>query len=342
MRAASTQRRGAESDAGGRVSTVAWSCEQLPDLSGKRALVTGAASGLGLETALGLAARGANVLLADRNLEGGAAALARLRSELPAARAELLPLDLADLSMVGRFADELNMRQEPLDILVNNAGILPPLQRRTTVDGFEMKFGINVLGHFALNGRLLPSLLKSSAARVVWVSSLVHRHARIDFNDLQSESNYAHQRVYNQAKLACLVLALEMQRRCAAAGVGIVSLAAHPGVARTALGASRNGQVRRTLVDHIADFGLWAALKFFGQDPDRGARSMLWAAAAEGVEGGQFFGPRGIGEMSGDPVRVQASAPALDSAQAGRLWSMCEQLTGVSYGALQRDRGVKE
>lgn len=320
---------------------MAWSRAQLPDLGGKRALVTGAASGLGLETALGLAACGATVLLADRNLEGGATALARIRAELPQAEVEFLPLDLADLSVIRRFADHLNARHQPLDILVNNAGILPPLQRRTTVDGFELKFGINVLGHFALTGLLLPALLKSPAARVVWVSSLVHRHARIDFDDLQSERSYAHQRVYNQAKLACLVLALELQRRCAAAGVGITALAAHPGVARTALGASRSGQVRRKLVDHLADLGLWVALKFLGQDQDRGARPLLWAAAASDAGGGQFFGPRGLGEMAGEPVPVRPSAPALDTAVGQRLWTRCEQLTGVGYDTLRDNGGVR-
>jgi NAD(P)-dependent dehydrogenase (short-subunit alcohol dehydrogenase family) len=313
------------------MSTLDWCSKNLPDLSGKHALVTGAAGGLGYETAVGLASRGARVILADINKEGGNAAVERIRAQLPQARVEFRALDLADLASVRGFANAFSAATGPLDILVNNAGILPPLQRRTTKDGFELKFGINVLGHFALTGLLLPSLLKSPAARVVWVSSLVHRHAQIDFDDLQAERSYAPQRAYNQAKLACLILALELQGRAEAAGVRIAGLAAHPGVAKTPLGDSRKGQARQGLTDHLTDFAFWVAMNIFSQPQDRGALPILQAAAAAAAKGGEFYGPDGFGEMRGLPTRVQASKPALDPQVRRRLWAECERLTGVTY-----------
>ncbi len=313
------------------MSTLVWARAQLPDLGGRRALVTGAASGLGYETALGLAACGAQVLLSDRNVEGGMAALARIRQTLPGAALNFAALDLGDLAQVRTFAAEQRARGEPLDLLINNAGLLPPLQRATTRDGFELKFGVNVLGHFALTGALLPALLRSRAPRVVWVSSLVHRHARIDFDDLNAERSYAHQRAYNQAKLACLMLAMETQARAEAAGLALTATAAHPGVSRTSIGDSRRGQQRRSLTDHLADLGFWIAMRWFSQGPGQGARSILYAAAAEAAEGGGFYGPEGIGEMRGNPRRVRISAPAKSLEQRRRLWSACEALTAQPY-----------
>ncbi|HEY1077918.1 MAG TPA: oxidoreductase [Fontimonas sp.] len=317
-------------------TTAAWSQTTLPDLRGKRALVTGAASGLGLETAIGLAVRGAEVIIADRNVAGGEAAVAAILALEPAARVSFLALDLAELAKVRAFASRLLDDGRPLDILINNAGILPPLQRRTTADGFELKFGINVLGHFALTGLLLPALLAAPAARVVWVSSLVHRNGVLNFDDLQAAARYQHQRVYNQAKLACLVLAMEMQSRLAHAGLDAAALAAHPGVARTALGASRNGQPRLTLVDRLADLGFWVAMRWFSQAPDRAARPVLIAAADPKARGGEFYGPDGLGEFAGEPKKVKPSAPALDVATRQRLWNACEQMTGVRYLALEQ------
>ncbi len=313
------------------MSQLQWCQTRLADLSGRRALVTGAASGLGFETARGLAACGAQVILADRNVDGGHAALARIRDQLPTAALEFRALDLADLASVRGFATALLGDGRPLDIVVNNAGILPPLQRRTSVDGFELKFGINVLGHFALDGLLLPALCASPAARVVWVSSLVHRHGRLDFSDLHAQHRYTPQRAYNQAKLACLVLALELQQRAQAAGSRLAALAAHPGVARTALGASRAGQPRRRLSDHLADAAMWAAMRYCGQEQDRGARPLLYAAAGADALGGEFWGPDGWGEMAGAPRRVRPSPPALDAMTRQRLWAACEQMTGVRY-----------
>ena len=317
------------------MNTLDWCRRNLPDLSGRRALVTGAASGLGLETAAGLAAMGAQVILADRNVEGGEAARDRIRAQSFGARVEFRPLDLANLGEIRRFAEALCSDGEPLDILVNNAGILPPLQRRVTADGFELKFGINVLGHYALDGLLLESLQRSAAPRVVWVSSLVHRHARIDFDDLQNERDYEPQRAYNQAKLACLVLALEQQARVQKAGLALSVLAAHPGVARTGLGDARATEQRMRMRDHMEAAALWVAMKWLSQPPGRGALPILYAAAATQARAGGFYGPDGFGEMKGEPVEVKPSKPALDHALRERLWRECERLTGVQYAALR-------
>lgn len=313
------------------VEVADWGREHLPDLQGRRILVTGAAAGLGFETAAGLAARGASVLLADRNIEGGAAAVARIQALAPTASVAFHPLDLADLAAVRHFASTLLKEGRPLAGLVNNAGILPPLQRRTTQDGFELKFGINVLGHYALTGLLLPLLKQSSAARVVWVSSLVHKRAQIAFDDLHSTRHYEPQRAYNQAKLACLMLALELDVRARDAGCPLAGIAAHPGIARTALGESRKGQDRRGLHDHATDFAFWIAMRWLSQPQSRGALSILYAIASNRAHGGGFYGPDGIAEMRGHPTAVPASKPALDIAQRQRLWQACEQLTGVIY-----------
>lgn len=310
---------------------TAWCEDNLPDLGGKTALVTGAASGLGYETAAGLALKGAQVILADINVEGGRAAADRLRQQQPGAQAAFRAVDLANLASVRGFATALAGDGRAIDILVNNAGILPPLQRRQTVDGFELKFGINVLGHFALTGLLLPVLRKSPSARVVWVSSLVHRHAAINFDDLNAAHDYAPQRAYNQAKLACLMLALELQARTQVAGLPLSSLAAHPGVAKTPLGDSRKGQARTGITEYLTDAAFWVAMNIVSQPQDRGALPILQAAAAATAKGGEFYGPDGLGEMRGLPKRVQPSAPALDASQRQRLWADCERLTGITY-----------
>ena len=310
-------------------AALAWIDTHLPSLGGRRALVTGAASGLGLETALGLARRGAHLLIADRNVPGGESAVRRVREA--GGSAEFVELDLGDLAAIRACAQALNAQAQPLDILVNNAGILPPLQRASTRDGFELKFGINVLGHFALSGLLLPSLRRSAQARVVWVSSLVHRRAQLDFDDLNAERRYLHQRAYDQAKLACLVLAMELHERCRVSAPQVASLAAHPGIARTAIGDSRRGQRRTNLLDHLADFGFWIAMRFLSQPQELGALPLLLAAAGEQAVSGEFYGPDGFGEMAGMPVRVKLSAPALDPAIRQRLWRECERLTGVRY-----------
>jgi len=313
------------------MSKKPWSADDLPALDGRRALVTGAASGIGYETAAALAARGAEVILADRNEIGGAVAVQRIRERWPGAHIEFRSLDLADLSLIRRFADALCAEGRPLHLLANVAGILPPVRRSTTRDGFELKFGINVLGHFALTGRLLPLLQQAPAARVLNVSSLVQRTGRIHFDDLQAERGYEPQRAYGQAKLACLMLALELHERARAAGSTLQSLAAHPGIARTALGSDRRQQSGHRWRDRLEERIQALVFRWLGQSPAEGALPLLYAAADPAAESGGFYGPDGFGEFRGTPTAVRPSNAALDGEARRRLWSCCEQLTGLRY-----------
>ena len=292
-----------------------------------RALVTGAASGLGLELSRALAARGWHVILADRNADGGAAAAAALRAAGPKDSAEFRALDLASLADVRRFAAEHG--DTPLDLLVNNAGILPPLARATTADGFELAFGIALLGHYALTALLLPALKRRKASRVVTTTSLVQAWGRIDFEDLQAQGHYEPQRAYNQSKLAMLMFALELDARARAAGLPLQSLAAHPGIARTAIGAARAAEAPRRLRDRAELWALKAAMKFAGQSAAEGALPLLHAATAAAARGGEFYGPGGFAQWKGAPKRVAPSEAARDAQARARLWDAAERLTGI-------------
>ena len=298
---------------------------------GRRALVTGAASGLGFEVAGALAAAGASVVLADRDRAGGAAAVQRIRAAMPTAVLEFRPLDLASLADVRRFAGELEAQAAPLDLLVNNAGILPPLRRQQTADGFELAFGIAHLGHFALTGLLLPLLRRSAAARVVCVTSLVQAYARIDFDDLHAERGYEPQRAYNQSKLAALMFALELDARARRAGVPLQGLAAHPGVARTAIGDARLREPPRRLRDRLELWAFRAAMAWVGQAAADGARPLVHAATAPTADGGEFYGPDGFQQWRGEARRVTPSKRALDAQARARLWQESERLTGVPW-----------
>lgn len=308
-----------------------WSADDLPDLKGRRALVTGAASGIGYETAAALAAHGAEVILADRNEIGGAVAVQRIREQAPGAPVEFRALDLADLSLIRRFSETLRAEARPLHLLANVAGILPPVRRSTTRDGFELKFGINVLGHYALTGHLLPLLQKAESARVLNVSSLVQKTGRLHFDDLQAEHGYEPQRAYGQAKLACLMLALELHERARAAGSTLQSLAAHPGIARTALGSDRRQQSGHRWRDRLEERVQALVFRWLGQSSAEGALPLLYAAADPAAQSGGFYGPDGFGEFRGAPVAVRPSKAALDGDARRQLWARCEQLTGVRY-----------
>lgn len=299
---------------------ISWSLQHLPRQAGKRAVVTGANSGVGLETTRGLAALGARVVLACRDLDKGHAAADGVRQSLPGADLDVRELDLADLDSVRAFAADLD---GPVDLLVNNAGVMAIPDRRETADGFELQFGTNVLGHFALTGRLLPRLLDAPAARVVWVSSIAHRTGRIDFDDLQSHDGYDPQEAYRQSKLADLVLSVEMQRRLAAAGEDAVSVAAHPGVAATALsddmmeGSPLKAAVAGPLI-RLLTMPAW-----------RGALPSLVAAAGHDPQPGGYLGPDGFKEIWGDPAPAEIAPQALGPETGRRLWEACERLTGV-------------
>ena len=311
-----------------RVANDGWTAADLPDLGGMRAVVTGANSGLGLYTSLELARRGARVVMGVRDGERGAAAAEQIGGEVPGAALDVRTLDLADLASVRAFATLL--AAERLDLLVNNAGVMA-IPRRTTVDGFEMQFGTNHLGHFALTGLLLPALVRGELlggpARVVTVSSTLHRRGRLDRDDLMGERSYSPWRAYGQSKLANLLFMRELQRRVDAAGLRLLSVAAHPGYASTNLqlaGPRMRGSRARALFYAAGNL-------LFAQPAAHGAWPTLCAATDPGARGGEYYGPGGLAEQRGHPVLVGMSAAASDAGDAGWLWERSEELTGVSY-----------
>nr|WP_240954026.1 oxidoreductase [Solimonas marina] len=300
-------------------------------MHGRRALVTGAAAGLGREVATALAGAGAEVLLVDRDIERGTQTAGHIVAA--GGRARFAALDLGDQAAIRAFAAAHCAEHAPLDILVNNAGLLPRLDRATTRDGFELKFGVSHLGHFALTGLLLPALRRSAAARVVSVSSIVHRQGRIDFDDLQAERRYQGQRAYSQTKLACLLFALELHERAQAAGWALRSVAAHPGVARTGIGDARMTQNSRRLRDRVEVLAFRSIMRWGGQSAADGALPLLRAATDPHVRGGDFYGPAGFGEWRGPPVLVRPARHAQDRELRQRLWQASEALTGVRYSS---------
>ena len=295
----------------------------------RRVLVTGAASGIGLETALQLAQGGDHLVIADRDVEGGDAVVRRIADA--GGSAELRALDLADLADVRRFAEAEVAAGRPLDVLVNNAGILPPMVRAETRDGFELELGIAHLGHFALTGLLLPALRRSAAPRVVSVSSIAHGSGRIDLDDLQLERGYTSSKSYGATKLACLMFALELHRRASAAGSPIVSVAAHPGISKTPIAAGWESEGRRKLWDRLELLGYRLSMRLFAQTAEEGARSIVFAVNDPSAVGGAFCGPTGIGQMGGPPGVVAPRPHALDADVAAGLWEASERLTGVRF-----------
>jgi NAD(P)-dependent dehydrogenase (short-subunit alcohol dehydrogenase family) len=295
----------------------------------RRVLVTGAASGIGLETALALAGRGDHVVVADRDVAGGETTVGRIVEA--GGSGEFQELDLADLSRIRRFASEELARGAPLDVLINNAGLLPPMQRATTRDGFELELGVAHLGHFALTGLLLPALARSQRPRVVSVASLAHARGKLDLDDLQLEREYSSSRAYGAAKLACLMFALELHRRATAAGSRLVSVAAHPGISRTPIAAGWEREDRRRLADRFERWGYRLSMALFSQTAEAGGRSLVFAATEPGVTGGGYYGPTGFGQMGGPPGLVRPSRRALDPVVAAQLWEASERLTGVRY-----------
>jgi NAD(P)-dependent dehydrogenase (short-subunit alcohol dehydrogenase family) len=306
---------------------MAWTRDDIPVLRGRTALVTGANSGLGFEIAAALARRGADVLLACRDPEKGARAIDAIRSDLPGAALELVALDLADLASVRGAAAAFSAKRRALHLLVNNAGVMA-LPEGRTADGFERQLGTNHLGHFALTGLLLDPLLRGNGARVVVVSSLMHRFGRMRFDDLNGERRrYRRWGAYCDSKLANLLFAFELARRLGAAGLPIVSAAAHPGYTSTELvfgGARLEGSRWKAGIMRLGN-------RLIGQKASVGALPALYAATSPDVENGGYFGPSGPLELAGAPKKVHAAARALCAEDAARLWEASAELTGVRY-----------
>ena len=296
---------------------TAWSTADIPDQSGRVAVITGANTGLGFETAKALADKGATVVIAVRNTDKGKQAAARIGGTV-----EVQELDLTSLASIRDAADALKSRFDRIDLLINNAGVMTT-PKGTTKDNFELQFGTNHLGHFALTGLLLPSIVDVPGSRVVTVSSNGHKMGgAIHWDDLQWERSYSRMGAYTQSKLANLMFTYELERRLAPRGTTI-AVAAHPGTATTELARSLPRPIERAF--------LAAAPVLFAQKPDGGALPSLRAATDPGVLGGQYYGPDGIGQQRGNPVVVASNALSYDVAQQQRLWTVSEELTGVTF-----------
>ncbi len=294
----------------------------LPSQQGKVIVVTGANAGLGYETTLALAKKGARVVMACRSSSKARTAREALLKEAPNAELDILELDLSSLQSVRNMAAKFQAAYDRLDVLINNAGVMMPPYTRTE-DGFELQFMSNYLGHFLLTGLLLPSILKTPASRIVSLSSIIHKRGQINFEDLQSEKSYSAQNAYAQSKLACLLYAYELQRRLEKAGhTDTLSTAAHPGIATTELGRHMPRFLFALLTNTIGPF--------IAHSSREGAKPSLLAAIGEAT-GGDYFGPTGFRELKGKPGKANSSDLSKDAALAKRLWEVSEELVGLSY-----------
>ena len=302
-----------------------WTLSQMPDQAGRLAVVTGANSGLGFLTVRELARRGADVVMTARDSDRGERVLTRLRAELPGAKVVLRRLDLADLANVAAFADWLAAEGRPVDLLVNNAGVMMP-PRGLTRQGHETQFGVNHLAHFALTLHLLPLLSAAPGARVVTVSSELHRRGRIHFDDFTGEKSYSRLAFYAQSKFANVLFALELDRRLKAANLPVISVLAHPGYSDTNLQTSATSGVLRLFM-RIGN-------RFLAQNAEQGVLNQLYAATAKGLRGGEFIGPDGFREMRGSPSLVHPLPAATDGDLAARLWTLSEGMTKTQFPAI--------
>lgn len=295
-----------------------WALQDMPSQQGRIFLVTGGTSGIGYESAKALAAAGAHVVIAARSdVERGEEVIASIRQEIPGARLRYEKFDLADLASVRALRQRLDAMLPRLDGLINNAAIMNPPERGTSAEGYEMQFAVNYLGHFALTAELLPLLRKSDSPRVVTLSSIAARQGTINFSDLQYEQDYDAGAAYAQSKLACLMFALELQRRSDASGWGIQSIASHPGLSRTNLQAN-NGFLRRSL-------------RVLFQPAAQGALPTVYAATAREAQGGAYYGPTGLLEARGSLGLATVPSAAADTQASARLWKVSEELSGTRF-----------
>jgi NAD(P)-dependent dehydrogenase (short-subunit alcohol dehydrogenase family) len=303
-----------------------WTASDIPDQTGRSAVVTGANSGLGLITARELARKGANVILACRNTAKGEEAAAAILQDAPNGDVDVQALDLADLDSVHGFAEA---QDGPIDLLVNNAGVMG-IPRAQTKDGFEMQFGVNHLGHFALTGLLMAQLQQAGEPRVVTLSSTAHKFGRMSFDDLQGERRYFRWSAYGQSKLANLLFAFELQRRADEAGLQLKSMASHPGYAATNL--QTRGPEAGGLLTRVEDVLMAVSNRVVAQSDEMGTLPTLYAATVPDLPGGTYVGPDGFQEQRGHPKPVGSTSAAKDREAARRLWQVSEELTGVQYG----------
>lgn len=301
-----------------------WNLDRMPDQTGRVAIITGANTGIGFETAAALAAKNARVVLACRNHQKAEDALDRIRARTADADVRFMSLDLASLDSVRDFAESFRSVFDRLDLLINNAGVMAPPFGRTE-DGFELHFGCNHLGHFALTGRLMDQLEATPGSRVVAVSSLTHRMGATDFDNLNAEKGYRKMAAYGQSKLANLLFTFELQRRLKETGASVMALAAHPGWTVTEI------QRHSPLIEFFTPLA---------PGPARGALPTLRAAVDPEARGGDYYGPRGLFELMGSPKKVRTSSAARNEGDARRLWQISEELTGVRFPAGELLRSV--
>lgn len=313
-----------------------WTMDSVPSQEGRMVVITGGNSGIGYEAAKALAAKNAHVVLAVRDQAKGALAREEILMHSPHAAVDVMRLDLANLASVRQFAHEYQSKYDRLDVLVNNAGVMA-LPRRLTADGFEMQFGTNHLGHFALTGLLIDSLLATPASRVVTVSSMLHLSGKIRFDDLMGENNYDKQAAYSQSKLANLLFAYELQRKLAGIPADTISLGAHPGYAATNLqyaGPEMEGSKASRWVMQLAN-------SLFAQSAEMGALPILYAALSLEMSGGDYAGPSALMGARGYPIKAESSPASHDLDTAARLWQVSEELTGVDYAVLEIEKQVE-
>jgi NAD(P)-dependent dehydrogenase (short-subunit alcohol dehydrogenase family) len=306
-----------------------WTTADISDQTGKLAVITGANSGIGFSAARELARKGCRVILACRNQTKADAAKQRIENEIPGAAVEVGLMDLSSLQSIRDFAEQIN-HGNPVDVLINNAAVMALPVRQTTVDGFELQFGSNHLGHFALTGLLLPVLLASKAARVITVASIAHQGKKIPFDDLQSEHRYDPWAAYGQTKLANLLFGFELERRFRQTATPAVSIVVHPGLSSTSIfknGPGAKGGFRAAIMQ--VGFAMTA------QSADQGALPTLFAATAIEAIGGKYYGPDGWFEWRGYPAEAKVSEEARDEMTAGNLWEISMKLTGVNYDGVR-------
>lgn len=302
----------------------------VPDLHGKLAVLTGGSDGVGLGLAKRLAAAGAELILPVRNPDKGQQAVEQIRATVPEAQLSIRALDLASLQSVADLAGELLAEGRPINLLINNAGVMNPPRRQTTVDGFELQWGTNHLGHFALTARLMP-LLSAGNARVTTQSSISARGNAINWGDLNFEKSYSAMKAYSQSKIANLMFGLELDRRSQTAGWGITSNVSHPGVTATNLLAAQPHMGRTKDTANVRVIRILARIGVGPQTVDQGLLPALYAATHPDAEGGKFYGPSGFQQLRGGPAEQEVYRPARSVADAARLWSVSEQLVGLQY-----------